>query len=127
MIVTIHDWYDPTTNEPANSVCVVQGCCKRSTFHLCQKHALPGMVVESGDRKFVISAWLVELEGRKCLITLNDYVLGDLFDGREAFEQRLRDEGYRIYHLVSSERDLGDIKRRNPDIPMGPWIPRVGI
>lgn len=125
--VTMHGWYDPTTNEPANGVCVVQECGQRSTFHLCKNHALPGMVAESEDRKFVISTWLVEREGRKCLITLNDYALGDLFGGREAFEQQLRDEGYGIRHLVSRVRDLVDIKRRDPDIPMGPWIPREGI
>lgn len=68
--------------------CVV--CGQQSIFHLCNKHALPGMVVECGRDKFVISTWLVQRKRRKLLVTMNDFTLGDFFGGREGFERKLR-------------------------------------
>lgn len=93
---TIDGWYNPIGDAPANNVCTVHGCGQVSTFHLCKKHAVPGMVVEALNNKGVVSIWLVEREGQMRLITLNDLALGDVFGGREFLEKRLHEQGYKI-------------------------------
>ena len=123
--VTLDSWYVPSKSGPQNSVCVVSGCGQPSTFHLCANHAIPGMIVEVRNIKFVISTWLVERNGREYLITLNDFALGDLFENREAFEERLRDDGYKVHNLLSCPDDLFTIRSRDPEISVGPWIPAV--
>lgn len=116
-------WYTPTADVPANRVCVVKGCGQPSAFHLCEKHALPGAVMEFQGQKFVISTWLVEREGKMRVISLNDYGLGDLFGGREAFERRLVEQGYHIHHLISQPDQLDTTRRQNPGLPFTVWSP----
>lgn len=121
---TIHGWYRPVEDEPANNICVVQGCCQASSFHLCKKHAVPGMVVQMGNRdNYVVSVWLVEREGQMRLISMNDYALGDLFGGRDAFEKRLREQGYKIHELISRREQLETAKRQNPGLRFTLWSP----
>jgi hypothetical protein len=121
---TIHGWHNPIANTQAHSnKCVVRGCDRESIFHLCDAHALPGSVVEVRGRKFVIGTWLVEREGRMRLITMNDYTLGNLFGGREAFEKRLQAQGYKIHYLISRPEQLETAKRRNPGLRITLWSP----
>ena len=122
IFVAIH-WYEPAASEPANNTCLVEACGQESTFHLCKKHALPGIVKETANQKFVVSAWLVEREGRKSLITITDYDLGDLFDGREAFERWLHEEGYKIDHLIPDLLDLQHVMGENPAAQIVNWRP----
>lgn len=121
---TIHDWHSPFRNTQAHSnTCVVRDCGRESIFHLCDAHAIPGMVAEIRDRKFVIGTWLVEREGRMRLITINDLALGDLFGGREAFEERLQAQGYKIHHLISRLEELETARRRNSGLRITLWSP----
>jgi hypothetical protein len=121
---TIHGWYSPIGNGPAKNMCVVQGCGQESTFHLCKKHASPGLIVEVGSaRKFVISLWLVERANQMRLISMNDYSLGTLFSGREAFENRLHEQGYKIHHLISRLEQLETAKRLNTELRFTLWSP----
>ena len=125
-IGTIHGWYSPIGSGLANNVCVVHGCGQESSFHLCKKHAIPGMVVEIGEGgKYVVSLWLVEREGQMRLMSLNDYALGNLFGSQEAFEKQLLDQGYKIHHLISRLEQLETAKRRNPDLRVTLWSPNL--
>jgi hypothetical protein len=122
---TIHGWYTPNGKMPANKKCVAVGCDGRAAYHLCNQHALPGMVVEAGpDGTVVISTWLVAWAGRMRLITLNDYALGS-FGGREAFEHRLAKQGYTIHGLISSEAELDAVAQRHRELRMTPWLPSL--
>jgi hypothetical protein len=121
---TIHGSYRPVGNAQAHSNnCVVLGCGRKSSFHLCDTHAIPGTVVEIHGRKFVIGTWLVERKGQMRLITINDFALGDLFGGREAFEKRLHAQGYETHHLISRPEQLETARRRNPGLPFTLWSP----
>jgi hypothetical protein len=121
---TIRGWHSPIGNRQAHSnKCMVRGCGRESIFHLCDMHASPGTVVEIRGRKFVIGTWLVEREGRMRLITINDFALGDLFGGREAFEKRLQTQGYKIHDLISRPEHLETAQRRNPGLRFTLWSP----
>jgi hypothetical protein len=57
---TIHGWYMPDGKAAANKRCIVEGCDEWAAHHLCNQHAIPGMVVEAKPgNTFVISTWLV--------------------------------------------------------------------
>jgi hypothetical protein len=124
MTARIHGWYSPIGNAQANNQCVVDGCGRESSFHLCNQHEIPGMVVEINGDRFVISSWLVERAGQRRVITLNDYALGDLFGGREAFEDRLGVQGYKLHGLISGKEELEGTRKLkftlwSPDLPDG--------
>lgn len=123
---TVHGWYMPNGKSPANKKCIAEGCDEWAAYHLCDQHAIPGMVVEAGTGDtFVISAWLVAWAGRMLLITLNDFTPGTLFGGREAFEDQLSKQGYTIQGLISSEAELDAATRRHPQLRMTPWVPTL--
>ena len=116
--------YSPIGNGPANNICVVQGCGQASSFHLCEKHAVPGMVVEMRKaNEFVVSLWLVEREGQLRLICMNDYALGGMFGTGGAFEKRLSEQGYKIHRLMPRLEQLETAKRQNPGLPFTLWSP----
>jgi hypothetical protein len=121
---TIQCWCDPIGNPRVNgNKCVVHGCGREAVYHLCENHAVPGMVVdvEGHNECYVISAWLAEREGRMDIILLNDYALGDLFGGRELFEKRLSEQGFKVHHLISNPDDFETVKRRYPEVQAIPW------
>jgi hypothetical protein len=73
--------------------------------------------------EYVVSLWLVEREDQLRLITMNDYALGYLFGGREAFEKRVQKQGYKIHHLISRLEQLETAKCRNPGLQYTLWSP----
>jgi hypothetical protein len=77
--------------------------------------------VEGHNELYVISAWLVERKGRMDIIVLNDYALGDLFGGREFFEKRLGEQGFKVHRLISTPDDLETVKRRYPEAQAISW------
>ena len=119
----IHGWYDPSDDRPLGNVCAVRGCALPATFQLCPLQALPGMVVEVGNpgEKFVIISWVVESNGKRLILTLNDYSLGIYFGNREKFEEQLASEGYSILHVLSSEEELFNLKLAHPDLCVTSW------
>jgi hypothetical protein len=122
----IHGWYDPSDDRPLGNVCVVRGCALPATFQLCPLQALPGMVVEVGNpgEKFVINSWVVEKNGKRHILTINDCMLGTYFGSSKKFEEQLASQGYSILHIVSSEEELFkfNLKLAHPDLCATPWI-----
>jgi hypothetical protein len=79
--------------------------------------------IGNAGKYVVVSLWLVEREGQMRLISMNDYTLGNLFGGREAFEKRLGEQGYEIHHLISRLEQLKTAKSRNPGLRVTLWSP----
>ena len=126
--VTIKHWYDPITSPRVNNnKCVADGCGRESNYHLCEKHAVPGMVMGIGraNECYVISLWLVERQGQTLLVTLNDYTLGNLFGSKEAFEKQLLEDGYIVHKFISTYQQLDRAKRLNPGLACSPWTPKT--
>jgi hypothetical protein len=124
---TIHGWYVPDKCYPRENRCVV--CDRQSTFHLCARHAIPGMVVEvendSKAYKYVVSNWLVERAGRLRLITMNDLAMGQLFGGYEGFERQLQEQGYQVRALIETFEELVALKHQNPGLAVILWSPNL--
>jgi hypothetical protein len=68
------------------------------------------VAVEEYNELYVISSWLVERKGRMDIIVLNDYALGARFGGREFFEKRLGEQGFKVHRLISDPDDLETVK-----------------
>ena len=118
---TIHEWYVPNGKTRPGTGCAVRGCNGEAAYHLCMHHAIPGMVVGEGTSMFVISIWLVQRRNALHFIVLNDYALGDLFDGRAGFESQLASQGYQVLKLISSEEELEATHLRHPAARLTPW------
>jgi hypothetical protein len=114
------DWYSLIDDTPAMNTCVVAGCGRKSSFHLCKTHALPGLLGKVSGKNFVFSFWLVERAGQMLLITLSDFAVGTLFGGRQGFEHQLGIQGYKIHGLISSEEEFITQQQR-PGIRIIPW------
>src|SRR5580700_736423 len=90
----IGKWYDPSKNdEGLHRTCSVAGCGQVATYNLCPKHAFPGRVVQverNGNfTHFVIGSWVVERRGKRRILLLNDFALGDIFCSRAQAEHYL--------------------------------------
>jgi hypothetical protein len=118
--VTFHGWYGPTDDTRAKNKCVVSGCGRKSSFHLCKTHAIPGLLGKESGKNFVFSLWLVERAGQMLLITLSDIAVGTLFGGRQGFENRLGIQGYKVHRLISSEEEFATQQQR-PGLRIIPW------
>jgi hypothetical protein len=118
----IHGWYTPGGKVAANNECEFPGCFRKSSFHLCDQHAIPGIVVEVNGDSFVIGHWLVERAGSTLLISLNDYTLGGL-GGQQQFEDRLTGQGYKVHGLISSAEELK--ARRRSGLSSRLWSPNL--
>jgi hypothetical protein len=121
----IHGWYNPSDDRPLGNVCVAERCGLPAAFHLCPKHALPGTIVEVGNpgKKFVIICWLVKRNGKRHILTMNDFELGTCFGNRENFEEQLASQGYSILHFVSKEEDVPTFRLEYPGLTACLWIP----
>jgi hypothetical protein len=118
--VTFHGWHTPIDDTLAKNKCVVSGCGRISSFHLCRIHAIPGLLGEQGGNNFVFSLWLVERAGQMLLVTLSDFALGTLFGGRQGFENRLGVQGYKIDRVISREEEFATLQQR-PGLRTIPW------
>jgi len=76
--------------------CAVTGCGAplSGVNNLCEMHRVPGGVVRVGNSTMIITSWYAEHDGAAGIIFLNDYALGDLFDGRAGFEAKLKQQGF---------------------------------
>jgi hypothetical protein len=122
---TILGWYSPIGNAQANNKCVVSGCNRDATYHLCEQHAVPGTVVEVNGEGFVVSDWLAERAGQMCVIRVNDFALGDLYGGRQELEHQLSVQGYKVHGLISSEEEMEAAKKRYPGLQITRWPPNL--
>jgi hypothetical protein len=104
--VSVFPYSEYDRSRAAFRQCLVSGCDRADTpFFLCKKHEVPGLVVAVGPdgQPYVVLVWLVERDGRRYLISLNDFALDDLFDGsQQAFENRLREQGLIVLKLMTS-------------------------
>lgn len=124
LTVTFHGWYSPIDDTPATNTCVVPGCGRESSFHLCKTHAIPGLLGKESGKNFVFSLWLVERAGQMLLITLSDIAVGTFFGGRQGFEDRLSGQGYKVLRLISSEEEFATEQQR-PGVRIIPWTPNL--
>jgi hypothetical protein len=122
---TILGWYSPIGNAQANNKCVVDGCHRHATYHLCEQHGVPGLAMEINGDGFVVSSWFVERGGQMRIIPLNDYALGDLFGGRQAFEDRLGAQSYKVHRLISSHEEMEATKKQYPGLRATIWSPNL--
>ena len=121
--VNICGWYAPSGETLAGNTCVVGGCTDGAAYHLCEKHAIPGVVTEVQDKTFVIGLWLVERVGQFRIITLNDYALGVHFGGQQNFEDRLGEQGYKVHGLIAGQQELEAVKQQYPGLRFTLWSP----
>jgi hypothetical protein len=114
LTVAVRGWFTPGGETQSGNKCVVGGCNRDAAFHLCEQHAIPGIITEYDGVSRVISFWLVERGGKMQLIDLSDYVLGRLFDGQQGFEDCLGVRGFKVHRLISSEVEMEATKQRYP-------------
>ena len=119
-VVTFDGWYIPIDDTHAKNKCVVSGCGRTSTFHLCKTHAIPGLLGKESGRNFVFGLWLVERAGQLLLVTLSDFALGTHFGGRQRFENRLDAQGYKIHRVILTKEEFATLQQR-PGMRTIPW------
>jgi hypothetical protein len=77
-----------------------------------------------GQSTMVVTMWVAEHNGAAGFLLLNDYALGDLFGGREGFEAKLVQQGFRKVLNIGSPQQLDSEKARmgRPATWSGPWL-----
>ena len=110
----------------AKSKCAVRACAETaaSIGNLCDQHQVPGVVFESSNRTYVVTSWYAEHEGTRGIVVLNDFALGDLFGGQEAFRAELMRQGFSTIRLLATPQELEHAKemvRLAPGRWSGPW------
>jgi hypothetical protein len=108
--------------------CAVRGCLKPcgGWATLCEEHRVPGIAVTGERGTCVITAWYAEHEGRRGIVLLNDFALGDLFGSAEAFKARLIRQGFAGIGVLSTHEEIIAAKRKMAHAPgnfSGPWLP----
>jgi hypothetical protein len=109
--------------------CAVGGC-KNPIWgpnNLCDEHRLPGMAVQTNDSTMVVTAWAAEHGDEAGIIALNDFALGDLFGGREGFEAKLAEQGFRKVRNLATQTEVEALRRalgKKLGSWSGPWLPR---
>ena len=95
-----------------------------SIGNLCDRHQVPGDVVETQNHTFVITIWYAEHEGTCGIVVLNDFALGDLFGGEEGFRAELMRQGFTAIHLLVTPEEFANAKAKVLAAPgrwSGPW------
>jgi hypothetical protein len=92
--------------------------------NLCDRHKIPGVIVEIGQSTMIVTVWVAEHGGEVGFILLNDYALGDLFGGRAGFEAKLAQQGFTKVRNVESPLQFDSEKARidRPASWSGPWL-----
>jgi hypothetical protein len=108
------------------SKCAVRACAEvaASIGNLCDRHQVPGVVIQNQDRTFVITSWYAEHEGIRGIIVLNDLALGVLFGGQEPFRAELMRQGLTAIRLLATPEEFADAKAKVLAAPgrwSGPW------
>jgi len=73
----------------------------------------------------VVTALYAEHAGRRGIILLNDFALGDLFGGAEEFRTKLKWQGFSAVKLLRTPEDVEAAKRKIAQSPgnfSGPWL-----
>ena len=93
--------------------CAVRNCDAATSAigKLCGRHPVPGVVVESPSRTYVITSWYAEHGGTRGIVLLNDFALGDLFGGLEAFRAEMMRQGLTAIRLLATPEEVEDAKR----------------
>lgn len=88
--------------------CAVRGCAgKIEGFgNLCRDLAVPGLGGKTGERTMIITVWYAEHGREYGTILLNDFALGDLFDGELGFRANLAAQGFENVRLIATQQDL---------------------
>lgn len=92
--------------------------------NLCDRHKMPGLIVECELNTFIVTIWIAEHNGEVGFILLNDYALGDLFGGRSGFEAKLAQQGFTNVRNMDSPQhfDRERAKVKCPANWSGPWL-----
>jgi hypothetical protein len=71
-----------------------------------------------------VTGWYAERAGKRGIIVLNDFALGDLFDGAKGFRTKLKSQGFTAVQVLESPGELATAKRKVAQAPgnwSGPW------
>lgn len=89
--------------------------------NLCDGHRLQGLIIRQGKSTIVITAWYAERGDEAGVILLNDFALGDLFEGRRGFEVKLRDQGFYNVRLICTTAELKAARLPKSGKIVGDW------
>jgi hypothetical protein len=111
------------------SKCAVRACAEVAAMHgnLCDRHQVPGVVVESPSRTYVVTSWYAEHGGTRGIVVLNDFALGDLFGGQGGFQAKLMRQGFTAIRLLATLEEFEDAREKVRVAPgdwSGPWNTR---
>jgi hypothetical protein len=106
--------------------CAARGCVKPCAgwATLCAEHMVPGMAVTGETGTCVVTSWYAEHAGRRGIIFLNDFALGDLFGGAKNFSAELRSQGFCAIRLLRTPDEVEAAKWKVAGAPgnwSGPW------
>ena len=97
-------------------------CC--SPGNLCEKHLVPGAVVEVGDGTDVVTSWYAERGGKSGIIVIDDLDLGNLFGGVQGFTAELNRQGFDAVRILKTPEEAAVARTKFWKAPgnfSGPW------
>lgn len=108
------------------SKCAVRNCIEPcgAYSNLCDEHRMPGAVVAIADDTGVVTYWYAEHAGERGIVFLNDFALGDLFDGADGFRTELERQGFSAIRILKTPKELADAQAevaKAPGFWSGPW------
>ena len=90
--------------------------------NLCDRHMMPGAIVEVGQSTMIVTIWIAEHEGEVGVIFLKDYALGKLFGGRLGFEAKLSQQGFANVRNVESPLQFESERAKCTANWSGQWL-----
>lgn len=97
-------------------------CCPGN---LCEKHRVSGAVYQGKNGTCVVTCWYTEHDGKRGIILMNDFALGDLFGGAEGFRVELKLQGFTAIRNLATPEEFASAKAEVAKAPgswSGPWL-----
>jgi hypothetical protein len=101
--------------------CTEPCCCPGN---LCEKHSVPGAVVEAEDGTGVVTSWYAERAGKSGFIVIDDLDLGNLFGGVEGVTAELNRNGFTAVRILTTTEEVAVARAKFWEAPgdfSGPW------
>lgn len=107
--------------------CAVPSCKKpcSQVANLCEKHQVSGAVYQGKNGTCVVTCWYTEHDGKRGIIMMNDFALGDLFGGAEGFRVELKQQGFTAIRNLTTPEEFASAKAEIAKAAgrwSGPWM-----
>ena len=93
--------------------------------NLCAEHVVFGFVFRVDNGTGVVTCWYAEHGGKRGIILMNDFALGDLFDGADGFKAELVRQGFSGIRNLATPAEFASARAEVTGAPggwIGPWM-----